>query len=297
MNSVFGEPESAKSFLAEAAVTVVLGGGGKALIVDLDHNGVQATVNRLLQLGVGEEVLGDLDRFRYVEPEDKAHLELVVVDAVGWAPDVAVVDSTGELLPLLRLNSNSPDDFTVAHATVLKPLAAAGAAVIAIDHLPKNTENKAHGPTGTAAKRRAIGGVAIRVTVKDPFTPGKGGSAILTLNKDRHGGLRRHCTLEGREPTIGVFRLTADMGFEIRAPLVGDGADALGVSAEDLAQLDVLDPPPVSVRDVKDRLGWGSTRATNTLSVWRSRVPTPRGEERGTRSVPVPGLFPRNEEQ
>ncbi len=34
---------------------------------------------------------------------------------------------------------------------MLKPLAVAGACVIAIDHLPKNTENKANGQTGTAA--------------------------------------------------------------------------------------------------------------------------------------------------
>ena len=52
---------------------------------------------------------------------------------------------------MLGLSSNSPDEFTAGHAQVLKPLAVAGACVIAIDHLPKNTENKANGQTGTAA--------------------------------------------------------------------------------------------------------------------------------------------------
>jgi hypothetical protein len=66
--------------------------------------------------------------------------------------------------------SNSPDDFTIAHARVLKPLARAGACVIAIDHLAKNTESRAAGPTGTAAKRRAVGGVSLRVALEDPHS-------------------------------------------------------------------------------------------------------------------------------
>ena len=47
--------------------------------------------------------------------------------------------------------------------------------------------------SSTAAKRRAVGGVSIRVTIKEQFAPGRVGSAYLALNKDRHGGLRRHC--------------------------------------------------------------------------------------------------------
>lgn len=69
------------------------------------------------------------------------------------------------------MSSNQPDDFTVAHGRALKPLAMTGACVIAIDHLAKNTDSRASGPTGTNAKRRAVGGVSIRVVIKQPFTP------------------------------------------------------------------------------------------------------------------------------
>lgn len=196
-----------------------------------------------------------------------------------------VCDSVGELLPLLGRKSNDPDDYTAAHADVLKPLAAAGAAVIGIDHLAKNTDSRAAGPTGTAAKRRAVSGASVRVTVKEQFVPGRGGSALLTINKHRHGGLRQHCPVGGREPPAGVFVLTgaADgrcLDWRISPPQVRDGERLPGVSGGDLLGLDQLDPPPRSVRDVADRLHWGNDRATAALREWRSRS-APGNKEQG----------------
>lgn len=274
VNLIFGDPESGKTLLAVAAATTALDAGRRVLFIDLDHNGADATVYRLLDMGAGEAALRNPDRFRYVEPEDKAHLLAVVEDAKDWRPAVAVVDSVGELLPMLRLSSNSPDEFTSAHARVLKPLAMAGAAVLAVDHLPKNSETRASGPTGTMAKRRAVGGVSLRVTVNEPFAPGRKGSAFLGLNKDRHGGLRQHCPTEGREPSAGLFVLDSSghaMTFAVRAPQLGDAAKAAGVSDDDLAQLDALDPEPKSVRDVQERMRWRSQRAADALRAWRSR--------------------------
>lgn len=303
VNYIFGDPESGKSLLAQAAVAEALRRGRKVLFLDLDHNGPQATVCRLLDMGVDESPLRDLGTFRYVEPEDKAHLMAVAADSRTWRPAVAIVDSIGELLPLMNLSSNSPDDFTIAHTAVLKPLAVAGAAVLAIDHLPKGAESRASGPTGTAAKRRAIGGVSIRVTINEQFTPGRGGSAWLSVNKDRHGGLRRHCPAEGKEPSAGLFRIASSddvISWSIRAPQLGDTAEISGVSKDDLAALDEMTPPPTSVKDVKDRLRWGSTRAADALRVWRSRSRTDP-EERGTDGDNVRSLFPdpgpRNEER
>lgn len=301
VNLLFGDPESGKTLVALAGASEALIAGRKVLLIDIDHNGAQATVCRLLDMGVSEETLTNPSLFRYVEPEDKAHLLAVVADAKVWRPAVALADSIGELLPLLRLSSNSPDDFTIAHALVLKPLALAGAAVIAIDHLPKNTENRANGPTGTAAKRRAIGGVSLRVSIKEQFAPGKSGSAVLSINKDRHGGLRRHCSTEGREPVAGVFHLSSKSGeitWSIKAAEPGDAATVDGASQSDLETLARLKPPPSSVKDVQKRCKWGTDRAATALRVWRSgNVP----EERGTdgsdprSSFPTPGV--RNEER
>lgn len=303
VNYLFGDPESGKTWVAQAATAEALQAGRKVLFVDIDHNGVDATVYRFLDMGVDEEILRNIDLFRYVAPEDQAHLVAVVADAKQWRPAVAVVDSVGELLPMLRLSSNSPDDFTNAHTAVLKPLAAVGAAVLAIDHLPKNAENRANGPTGTAAKRRAIGGVSLRVTIKEQFTPGRGGEAYLSVNKDRHGGLRRYCPTEGREPSAGLFVLDSSgdgIRWKVQAPKLGEAAAADGVSAADLAALDQLDPPPENVRDAKTRLKWGTSRAARVLSEWRSQrsrnVPEEHGTDGGIERSPFLPSGVRNEE-
>lgn len=259
VNVVFGDPESGKTWLVLAAAVDVLAADGKVLLLDLDHNGPEATATRLLSLGARPEWLGDPDRFRYVEPEDVDHIRRIVRAAVEWRPDLAIVDSVGELLPALGLSSNSPDDWTLGHTRVLKPLAMADAAVIAIDHLAKNADSRASGPTGTAAKKRAVGGVSLRVTVRDPFTPGRGGAAAITINKDRNGGLRKNCPApDGKtEPYAGTFTLdssTEVVRWAIRAPTTSDHAPGQ-VTRSDLEELAQLDPPPSSVRDVKSRLG------------------------------------------
>lgn len=282
VNYIFGDPESGKTLVAQAAAAEALLRRRKVLFVDIDHNGAEAIVSRFLDMGVPEEVLRDIDLFRYVEPEDKAHLLAVVADAKQWRPAVVIVDSIGELLPLMNLSSNSPDDFTLAHTAVLKPLAQAGAAVLAIDHLPKSTDSRASGPTGTAAKRRAIGGVSIRVTVNDQFAPGRGGSAFLNLNKDRHGGLRQHCAPGKGEPLAGLFEIDSTDGqirWHVRAPKPGEAGPG-AVPAEDLAAVDALDPEPKSVRDARARLGWSNERTTAALREWRSK--------RSARSPTVP---------
>lgn len=286
LNLLFGDPESGKTFICLAAAVEALNLGHRVLVMDLDHNGPAATIDRLLMLGAPEGALADLDRFRYVEPEDAQHVMAVVASAVAWRPVVVVVDSIGELLPVFGYSSNSPDEFTLINSRVLKPLAMAGAAVIGIDHLAKNTDSRVSGPTGTAAKKRAVGGVSIRVSCKDAFTPGRGGKASLTIHKDRHGGLRQYCPPpDGGEAYAGTFILEAqDDGSTtwcIAAPALGDRApDA--VAAGDLAALDQLDPAPSSVRDVKARLNWRTERAADALREWRSRVPHTGVGERGT---------------
>lgn len=296
VNCLFGEPEAGKTFICMAAIAEAMKAGLRVLVLDLDHNGPHATVARLVAFGVPVEALEDLGRFRYIEPNDRSDLWAVLDDAKRWGPAVALVDSIGELLPALGLSSNSPDDFTLAHSRVLKPLAMTGAAVLAVDHLAKNAESKAAGPTGTTAKRRAIGGLSLRVHATEPFTPGRGGKAVLTVNKDRHGGVRRHCPTGDREPLAGVFILSDDHGDltgVVAAPRPGETAPQHGASSEDLAEVDALDPPPSTVQDVKERLKWGSARATDALREWRSRVPHTGVQERGTPDTDGPGSGPQ----
>ena len=276
VNVLFGDPECGKTMIADAAAAEALSHGRKAVILDLDHNGPASTISRLLMFGAPVDALRDSERFRYVEPEDAEHLMRVISDLRIWRPAVAIVDSLGELIPLFGGSSNSPDDFTAVHTRVIKPLAMAGAAVLCIDHLAKNSESRSLGSTGTAAKRRVIGGTSIRVKLQEPFTPGKGGRALLTIHKDRHGGLRAECPTGDKEPVAGTFVLSVIDGethWSLKAPYMDDRNPSEAAPQADVEALAALDPPPESVREARERLGWNMGRAQVAMKDWRTALP------------------------
>lgn len=269
-NVVFGDPESGKTLLCDHATVEQLKAGGRVARLDLDHNGVDSTINRLLDFGADEDVLRDPTRFLYVEPVDRAQAIAVVEDMADWKPTLVIIDSVGELLPLFGAGSNSPDDFTDVHSRVIKPLTRTGAAVVGIDHLAKGADSRAMGPTGTAAKKRAIGGTSIRVKVDSAFTPDKGGSAYLTIHKDRHGGLRRHSPNGDREPLAGKFVILGNQ-VQIAAPMLSDRNPDEAADPEDIAAIAALNPPPTSVRDARERLKWRTDRTSKAFKSWKEQ--------------------------
>jgi hypothetical protein len=265
VNILFGDPETGKTWVAEAAGVEALRAGRKVLFMDLDHNGAEAVIANMLLLGASHRVLRDRNLFRYCDPDDPSDIRLIVDDCVLWRPAVAVIDSLGELLPMIGTSSNDNDEYTVANARILQPLANAGAAVIAIDHLAKNFNSRAAGPVGTLAKRRALGGAAIRVKAARQFVPGKGGSALLIVNKDRHGGVRRNCPSGEREPLAGTFVMDepdADgaVGWRIIPPLELTAAALDDKAAEFLAVVREVDGA-FTAKDVASRF-FGETPPT-----------------------------------
>ncbi|MGW3542047.1 AAA family ATPase [Nocardia niigatensis] len=283
LNVLFGDPECGKTLLTDHATAEALRGGGSVLRLDLDHNGPQSTINRLITFGAPVDALRDPTRFLYVEPEDRAHMDYIVKRMETWRPTLVILDSLGELLPMFGSNSNSADEFTACHSRVIKPLVQGGAAVVAIDHLSKGADSRAYGPGGTMAKKRVLGGSSIRVKVDVPFTPGKGGSAYLALNKDRHGGLRKNCPVGDREPLVGKFVLhpTAEgVTATIKAAKEFEKNPEEAAPAEDLAALAELDPAPKSARDVKARMHWGDARSRTAFRSWE--------EQRGTQGSRTP---------
>ena len=128
------------------------------------------------------------------------------------------------------------------------------------------------GAGGTIAKKRAVDGSMLRFTVTQPFTPGHGGAAHLTITKDRHGGLREASPVGEREPLAATFKLTQTgnaITWQFIAPAGHTARDTLD---SDLDALDKLTPPPTSVRDVKARMKWSTDRCGTALKAWRMRT-------------------------
>lgn len=217
INGVFGDPETAKSWLAMCAVAEALNAGHRAVYLDVDHNGASEIASRLIQLGAPVDRVADPEHFRIAEPEDILGLKQFIQDMRTWMPRMAVVDSLGEIVPMLGLKSTDNDDITKAIRAVCKPLAHdIGACVITIDHLPKGAESRGTGyAIGGTAKKRAVDGSYLSAEVLLAPAPGKLGKISLTIEKDRNGALRetspgKHAgtfILDSSEPGKTVWKI------------------------------------------------------------------------------------------
>jgi hypothetical protein len=196
INGLFGDPETAKSWIAQSAIAQGLNQGKKAVYLDIDHNGAPEIAHRMLLLGTPKHIIANPDLFRIYEPEDRTGLQTFLDQMAKYQPDIVVVDSLGELIPMLGMKSTDNDELTVAIRSVLKPLAhKIGACVITIDHLPKSQEARGSGyAIGGIAKKRAIDGIYLSCEAINPPAPGHTGKIRLTIEKDRHGQVRKHAT-------------------------------------------------------------------------------------------------------
>jgi hypothetical protein len=293
VNALYGDPEAGKTLIAMCMAADVLARGGSAMFIDVDHNGAQIILTRMLSLGVSKEVLSDRTRFRLAEPEDSDAYLHAMKKALEWAPSFVLIDSVGELGPMFRLNSNSSDDYATLNRVAIQPLSAEGTAVVIIDHYPKDRGNRS-GPGGTVRKSATLNGVGYEVFNTVPFSPTHGGRAVLYIAKDRPGGVRAKCSPTKRTKAATIVMAPAafdrthstwtfyapdepDLVGAITPGAIGSGMDEAGPESAaqdrmsaDVAALESLDPAPSSRRDVMDRLGWGTPRAGAALKAWRA---------------------------
>lgn len=278
VNGLVGPPESGKTLVAIASACDELKAGERVLHVDSDHNGAEATISHYLAAdGVERDMLADRERFRYVDVRSADHLRRVVAEAAEWRPTFVVVDSVGEIVPLMGGESNSNDDYRRIHREVLSPLADLGAAVLVLDHVTKE-EGRGGYAIGAGAKKAAIDGSYLAVAPVEPFVPGVGGAAALSILKDRHGGLRA-ASPAGKSPTAAVFRLDSRSGVSTWEFHPGRSAEERD---DEQAEADVvhvlsLVPFPESRPKLQAALkaaqgkAWGNDRAHAALTEARRR--------------------------
>jgi len=190
INGIYGDPETAKTWFALHLAQQVLNTGGTVALIDIDHNGENDTVDRLRKLGVSDQLIGDPAHFRYYIPETPAELLATRDDIIEQHPTLCILDSIGELIPMLGLDSNSNDDISRGYRAMLTPLAQEHTAVLTIDHLAKAGKSDHGYAIGGIAKKRIINGAyyhAEAITIPAPGTIGK---VRLTVTKDRPGGVR-----------------------------------------------------------------------------------------------------------
>lgn len=232
VNSLVGEPESGKSWVALLACVQAMTDGENVLFLDFEDTAA-SVVMRLLALGVTPAVLRR--HFSYAEPDtalDSDAQEDLTRTLDTTMPTVVVVDGVNAAMTLMGMDLQSNVDATRFFQMVLKPLTRIDSAVITVDHVTKSAEGRGTYAIGAQAKKAMTNGAMIGVRAVEQFGRGRLGKLELTVLKDKAGGLRAIAESRGRGPdylasvTIDARdqdRIMTDIYFESKEQQSADG--------------------------------------------------------------------------
>lgn len=185
-----GEPEAAKSFLAQHIAVERLAVGEHVLYVDFEA-GPADVAERLVAMGASPEAI--CEQFHYVRPSEPldagARLKVAAMCA-AWPITYAVVDGVAEALALNAWSENDASEVTRFYLYLPRAIARTGAAVALIDHLVKDKEAQGRYARGSGAKLAAIDGAAFKLEVIKTLSRGAIGRIRVSVVKDRHGWVR-----------------------------------------------------------------------------------------------------------
>ena len=222
VHSIAGEPEAGKSWIAQAESARLIEAGERVLYLDFE-DGATSIVGRLLALGASEAAI--VERFAYVHPEGTPNAEVIEELLADGPFALAVIDGVSEAYQLCGLDPNANHDAAQFLATIARPLAERGAAVVQIDHVTKDRETRGRWAIGAQHK---LAGIACAYRVQTITAPSRSSAGLLKVQvvKDRHGHIRGHA--QGSE--IALVRITpADDGTRVTVtidPPDGTAGDA-----------------------------------------------------------------------
>lgn len=277
-HSLYGESESGKSLIAQWAVIEQLAAGQRVLYVDFESNADQI-VPRLVALAAGygmdhaglrsKVAAGLLD---YVAPQGRITQTFIDGYLTPGRYAMAIVDGVTAALSMWGAKSSSGDEFTAWHHDLPERIARmTGAAVIVVDHVNKSG-GRSRFPTETQAKIAVLTGAGFLVDVERSFAPGRPGSVIMLVGKDRPGDVRAHAGEVAPDRLQPWARVTVDGakdGTKITLaiePVDDDEAldDPPGTSGFDVPNWKHVTVPDEVSRELK---GKGSGRASDVVRV------------------------------
>lgn len=204
INGLLGPSESGKTWIALEAMRQAILAGRRVVMFDFEDTAA-GIIGRLRALGLSNDLLSEY--LRYATPDIPLDAEnLVAMNAVlhSFRPALVVLDGVNAAMTVMGQDLVSNRDATAFYQKVLRPMATNNAAVLYIDHTPKNVENQSKGAIGAQAKRAMTTGVALRVDVEEPFSRSHPGRLTITVDKDRPGRVR---AVSGAAQVVGTAHL------------------------------------------------------------------------------------------
>lgn len=183
------EPSSGKTWLALHAVVEVLELGGSAVYWDFEDTG-SGILRRALALGATPHQLRTRFDYRQISgrfgPAEKLELSRIL-DRMN--PDLVIIDGMVEALGREGLSEDKADDVVRWFDAVPRPIARTGAAVLILDHVAKDPEQRGRWARGSGAKLGAVDGASYQIKVRTSFSRHRPGRVDAIVAKDRPGGV------------------------------------------------------------------------------------------------------------
>lgn len=195
-----GEADLGKTWIMLWAAVEEIQAGHAVLWVNTDEAPPGELLERLLILGLTPEQVES--SFLYLQPDLRSSAD-EIADLVTWAEErdvrLVVVDSFNSAMMVEGLDPLGTVDVETFWRNLATPLCRAGCAFVAIDHLPKSSEN--HGRYSYGSERK-LSGASVHIGVRGRgFSREHGGGTVRLHNyKDRTGYLPK--------PYVGDFKLT-----------------------------------------------------------------------------------------
>jgi hypothetical protein len=192
-HTVASESEGGKTWLALDQAAVELRRDNAVIYADFedDEGGV---VGRLIDLGVPPATIRR--GFAYLRPDQPiggfGHYGDLDQALGDLRPKLVVLDGVTEAMTIHGLDPLSNKDAATFGRLVTRWIAQHGPAVVALDHVTKDRENRGRYAIGAVHKLNAVTGAAYTLENRHPFGIGVTGRSGVYLSKDRLGQLRRH---------------------------------------------------------------------------------------------------------
>lgn len=207
LNSCIGESESGKSWLLQRDCVQEIGKGNHVIYLDYEKDAA-AVAERLLLMGADEAAMIEFFHYRRVEDPLTLAERMALREACRtMGVTLAVIDGVTNAMQLEGLKIESNNDVSKFNAGVPAAMRVEGAAVVEIDHTPKNPENQSKGAIGGQHKRAGIDGATIRMVMREMPGRNRTGTGYLAVDKDAPGWLREHA-VDGR--IIGDITIHSD---------------------------------------------------------------------------------------
>ncbi len=208
---VASEPEAGKTWLALIASRDLLEAGRPVVYLDYEMS-PEDVVRRLLLLGASRDAISR--SFVYIRPPGKMTDE--VLEFYGTSTESApalfgnaalvVFDACTEAMTADGFDPLSNVDVAAWLQRAPRLALRMGAAVLVLDHVPKDRENRGRYAIG-AQHKLAQTDVQYSLRNVRPFAPGSTGLSTIVVEKDRPGGIRKWA-LDGRR--VGTLVVNAE---------------------------------------------------------------------------------------